>query len=237
MLRQQCYPIPLLWPWTWPRRSNSMSKSWLWELPREASWGLRPSWYACLRDIGTISGTPSSDLEFDLDYLIRKPGQKSHAFVSCPGAQPDIFNGGHIIQRTPNFSSPAPLISLDPNLIRSPWLRHWGQMNDNGFIRCQGRLVTVWDHLLHLHCWHNSETKSGTPSFDTWPWRSNIRLKVVFAYDAQDAHCSAIALGHFGTPAIVISRRHPLPHSLTWNRPWRSNGESVVMVSFAAQEA
>ena len=49
-------------------------RSWLCcRLPRKTSCRFRPSWYACLRNFGTISGTLS--LEFDLDT--QKPNERS----------------------------------------------------------------------------------------------------------------------------------------------------------------
>ena len=45
------------------------------QLLMETSYRLRPLWYSCGRYFGTISGTPSFDVEFDLDGQIQ--GQRS----------------------------------------------------------------------------------------------------------------------------------------------------------------
>ena len=62
----------------------SDQRLWLCNLPREASCRLRSFWYACWRNMKTISGTMSLDLEFDLPG--KMPGQKSHACVNFPVA-------------------------------------------------------------------------------------------------------------------------------------------------------
>ena len=55
---------------------------------REASYRLRPFWYTCRHNFGTISDTPSFDLEFDLEGLV--PGRqmpiqvKGHGCAGCP---------------------------------------------------------------------------------------------------------------------------------------------------------
>ena len=52
-------------------------------LPRDASCRLRSFWNACWRNLKTISGIMSLELEFDLPGKMR--GQRSHACVNCPG--------------------------------------------------------------------------------------------------------------------------------------------------------
>ena len=54
-------------------------RSWLFQLLREASYRLRPFWYSCGRDFGTICNTPSFDLELDLDVDLegQMSGQRS----------------------------------------------------------------------------------------------------------------------------------------------------------------
>ena len=50
-------------------------RSWFYKLLRETSYRFRPFWYSCGRNFGTISGTPSLDLEFDLECQMQ--GQSS----------------------------------------------------------------------------------------------------------------------------------------------------------------
>ena len=46
-------------------------RSWLYMLLREARYRLRPFWYTCWRNCGTISGNPCYDLEFDLEVQVQ----------------------------------------------------------------------------------------------------------------------------------------------------------------------
>ena len=181
------------------------------KLLRKASYRLRPFWYTCWRNFGTISGTPSFDLDFDLESQM--PGQRSWL---CRLLREDSYRFRPFGRRAGVISGRYPVL---PVLTSNLTLKVKCQVKGHGRISCSGRLAIVWDHFGT-----RTDVISGrylAPRRLTLHliWKVKCQVK-----DHGRVSCSgrlAIFWDDFGKRAGVISGRYPVPRRLTLNYTWK----------------
>ena len=103
--------------------------------PREAFYPFRPYWYKCRRNFGTISGTPSFELEFDLKV---KWQGKDHGWLRCSGKLAVVWD--HFVIPANVILGRYPVPSrLTLNLI----FKVKCQVKSHGYISCSEKLAIV----------------------------------------------------------------------------------------------